>query len=145
MAPPATDEQQCHFPTNILQIIYVQIHHGNKITANYHQNPSRLRLATQAFNGPFFCGKPVPQKAKPIWILLKQKIVGGRLAVASAGSYTSLHLTPDSSFLQARCPSCYPTKSIKALKGWQNNQKRLAKHACADQHLKITKKNDWTG
>jgi len=45
------------------------------------------------------------------------------VAVASAGLYASLHLIPDShanipplSFLQAGCPSCRPTNSIKALK-----------------------------
>jgi len=44
--------------------------------------------------------------------------------VASAGPYASLHLVPDRqphqhrplSFLQARCPSCRPTNSVKALK-----------------------------
>ena len=42
------------------------------------------------------------------------------MAVASAGPYASLHLAPDStpplSFLQAGCPSCHPTNSVKALK-----------------------------
>jgi len=45
------------------------------------------------------------------------------VAVASAGLYASLHLIPDNhanipplSFLQAGCPSCCPTNSIKALK-----------------------------
>jgi len=45
------------------------------------------------------------------------------VAVASAGLYASLHLIPDNhanipplSFLQAGCPSCRPTNSIKALK-----------------------------
>ena len=46
------------------------------------------------------------------------------MAVASAGPYASLHLAPDRyhtgtsplSFLQAGCPSCRPTNSVKALK-----------------------------
>ena len=45
------------------------------------------------------------------------------MAVAFAGLYASLHLFPDNhanipplSFLQARCPSCQPTNSVKALK-----------------------------
>jgi len=47
-------------------------------------------------------------------------------AVASTGPYATLHLAPDIepnhastpplSFLQAGCPSCRPTNSIKALK-----------------------------
>jgi len=44
--------------------------------------------------------------------------------VASAGPYASLHLAPDRQpcqhpttlFLQAGCPSCRPTNSVKALK-----------------------------
>ena len=46
------------------------------------------------------------------------------MAVASARLYASLHLAPDrqprqhpaTQFLQAGCPSCRPTNSIKALK-----------------------------
>jgi len=44
------------------------------------------------------------------------------VAVASAGPHASLHLAPDrqphqqSDFLQAGCPSCRPTDSVKALK-----------------------------
>jgi len=45
------------------------------------------------------------------------------VAVASAGLYASLHLIPDNhanilplNFLQAGCPSCRPTNSVKALK-----------------------------
>jgi len=45
------------------------------------------------------------------------------VAVASAGPYANLHLDPDittpashHSVLQAGCPSCHPTNSVKALK-----------------------------
>jgi len=46
------------------------------------------------------------------------------VAVASAGPYANLHLAPDRQphqhpttlFLQAGCPSCRPTNSVKALK-----------------------------
>jgi len=46
------------------------------------------------------------------------------VAVASVGPYASLHLAPDrypcqhptTQFLQAGCPSCRPTNSVKALK-----------------------------
>jgi len=48
--------------------------------------------------------------------------------VASAGLYASLHLIPDNhanipplSFLQAGCPSCHPTNSVKALKELVSN------------------------
>jgi len=54
--------------------------------------------------------------------------------VASAGSYASLHLTPDrepgqqltTQFLQAGCPSSRPTNSVKALEATtQNKYKKL--------------------
>jgi len=46
------------------------------------------------------------------------------VAVASAGPYANLHIAPEittpaphrSVFLQAGCPSCQPTNSVKALK-----------------------------
>jgi len=52
------------------------------------------------------------------------------VAVASAGPYASLHPIPDNhanspplSFLQAGCPSCCPTNSVKALKDSKRNKK----------------------
>jgi len=61
-------------------------------------------------------------KEKPIWILLKQETVSG-----SGTSWAICKCTPrsrqitmpaayHSTFLQARCPSCRPTNSVKALK-----------------------------
>jgi len=52
------------------------------------------------------------------------------VAVASAGPYASRHLAPDrqpcqhptTQFLQARCPSCHPTNSVKALKAILENE-----------------------
>jgi len=56
------------------------------------------------------------------------------VAVASAGPYASLHLAPDRQphqhpttlFLQARCPSCRPTNSVKALKAQLKVQLNIA-------------------
>jgi len=52
------------------------------------------------------------------------------VAVASAKPYANLHLAPDNnhdsspplSFLQAGCPSCRPTNSVKAMKALQQSQ-----------------------
>jgi len=61
----------------------------NTALHSIHNNP----LAKQhPFNGPV-SGWAGTRKAKPIWILLKQERQW--VAVASAGSYTSPHLTPD--------------------------------------------------
>ena len=96
------------------------------------------------------------QKGKPVWILLKQETVSGSGiscatimqvctkkeimrfwdAVASAGPYAdNLHLAPDrwphqhliTQFLQAGCPSCRPSNSVKALKAenWQKNRQQV--------------------
>jgi len=60
------------------------------------------------------------RKVKSNLDLLEQETVSG---VASAGLYASLNLISDNhanipplSFLQAGCPSCRPTNSVKALK-----------------------------
>ena len=72
-----------------------------------------------------FPGQPVragTRKVKPIWILLKQETVSGSgISWAIMQVCTSLQTdnrasTPPLSFLQAGCPSCRPTNSVKALK-----------------------------
>jgi len=62
------------------------------------------------------------RKVKTNLDLLEQEIVSG-CGNCWATVYASLHLIPDNhanipplSFLQAGCPSCCPTNSIKALK-----------------------------
>ena len=63
------------------------------------------------------------RKVKPIWILLEQETVSGSgiswAIICHMQIYTSLQTnnhtsTPPLSFLQAGCPSCRPTNSVKA-------------------------------
>jgi len=80
---------------------------------------------------PILPGRANTRKVKPIWILLKHETVSGRgisWAICIMQVCTSLQThshasTPPLSFLQARCPSCRPTNSVKALKAndltWQ--------------------------
>ena len=62
------------------------------------------------------------RKVKPIWILLKQETVSGNgisWAICKSASHSRQKTMPvlhHSSFLQAACPSCRPTNSVKALK-----------------------------
>ena len=62
------------------------------------------------------------RKVKPIWILLKQDTVSGSgiswdiTQVCNLLQTDNHDSTPSLSFLQAGCPSCRPTNSIKALK-----------------------------
>ena len=81
------------------------------------------------------------RKVKPIWILLKQKTVCGsgiRWAICTSAPRSSqiYHAsTPPLSFLQAGCPSCRPTNSVKAPKATNDpntkkvNQKMKNKHS----------------
>ena len=71
---------------------------------------------------PWQPGSAGTRKVKPIWILLKQETVSGSgisraimqvCTLLQTDSHTS---TPPLSFLQAGCPFCRPTNSIKALK-----------------------------
>ena len=62
------------------------------------------------------------RKVKPIWILLKQETVSGvgiSWAICKSAPRSRQITTPaphHSVFLQAGCPSCRPTNSVKALK-----------------------------
>ena len=62
------------------------------------------------------------RKVKPVWILLKQETVSGsgiRWAICKSALSSRQITTPaphHSVFLQAGCPSCRPTNSVKALK-----------------------------
>ena len=64
------------------------------------------------------------RKVKPIWILLEQETVGG------SGRQITMPASSSLSFLQAGCPSCRPTNSVKALKAiivlWQVIQNAMA-------------------
>ena len=79
---------------------------------------------THPFNGPFL-GLPRwagARKVKPIWILLKQETVSGSgisCAICKSAPHSRQITMPaphHSVYLQAGCPSCRPTNSIKALK-----------------------------
>jgi len=68
------------------------------------------------------------QKGKPFWILLQQEMMGWQwhqlddMQIICTSFQTDHHAsTPALSFLQAGCPSCHPTNSVKALKAiyWQ--------------------------
>ena len=105
-------------------ILMILIHIGRalltqfntKTTANTH---THARL-TALFPGlPRWAGT---RKVKPIWILLKQEPESGSgisWAICKSASYSRQTTTPAphlSVFLQAGCPSCRPTNSVKALK-----------------------------
>jgi len=66
---------------------------------------------------------------KPIWILMKQETASGSgiswTICKSAPRYRQITMPAPhhSVFLQAGCPSCHPTNSIKALKASDENQK----------------------
>ena len=79
---------------------------------------------THTFNGPFSGTTQVSryEKGKPIWILLKQETVSGSgiswviCKSAPRSRQITMPAPHHSVFLQARCPSCRPTNSVKALK-----------------------------
>jgi len=80
---------------------------------------------THPFNGPLSRNTRVSryQKGKPIWILLKQETVSGSgiIRAVCKSAPRSRQITtpaPNHCFLQARCPSCHPTNSVKVLKAF---------------------------
>jgi len=72
---------------------------------------------------PGLPGRASTRKVKPIWILLKQETVSGSgiswaICKSAPRSRQITTPVPHHCFLQARCPSCHPTNSVKALKAW---------------------------
>ena len=91
----------------------------------YRQNCKLLRLHTHTRLTALFPelpGSAGTRKVKPIWILLKQETVSGSgiswaICISAPRSRQTTTPTPHRSvFLQAGCPSCCPTNSVKALK-----------------------------
>ena len=72
------------------------------------------------------------RKVKPIWILLKQETVSGSgisWAVCKSASCSRQTITANTSplcFLQAGCPFCHPTNSVKRLKALKAFLKTLS-------------------
>ena len=98
---------------------------------------------TPPFNGPF-PGLPRwagTRKVKPIWILLKQETVSGsgitRAVCKSAPRSRQITMPAPhySVFLQAGCPICRPTNSVKALKVVLTYQQSVFKRYHSDKHF----------
>ena len=103
-----------HLPCRSLTIRYERV-----VLQEPNTIGSERAVHTHPFNGPF-PGLPRwagTRKVKPIWILLKQEtVIGSGISWAICKStllQTDNHAsTPLLSFLQAGCPSCYPTNSV---------------------------------
>ena len=95
-----------------------------KTSIFYEGDHTHFKRYIHPFNGPL--SRTIPawastRKVKPIWILLKQETVSGwhqlgHMQVCTLLQTNNHASTPPLSFLQAACPSCCPTNSIKALK-----------------------------
>ena len=87
-------------------------------SAGRESSPARDRRSTTV---PHHQYQSRYQKVKPICILLKQETVSGSgiswaICKSAPRSRQITTPAPHHSFSQARCPSCHPTNSIKALK-----------------------------
>jgi len=83
------------------------------------------KLLLHLFNGLFSRTTWISrhQKGKPFWILLEQEMMGWQwhqldhIQIICTSLQTDNHAsTSPLSFLQAGCPSCRPTNSVKAIK-----------------------------
>jgi len=95
------------------------------------QNIINTRLTALCLRLP---GWDDTRKVTPIWILLKQETVGGSgiswAICKSAPRPRQIPVpAPTTQFLQAGCPSCHPTNSVKALKAknWKKTNTNLEK------------------
>ena len=91
--------------TSTNTVLIVLIHTHSRLTALF----------------PGLPGRAATRKVKPIWILLKQETVSGNgiswaICWSALCSRETTTPAPTTLFLQAGCPSCRPTNSVKALK-----------------------------
>ena len=103
---------------------------------------------------PGLSGWASTRKVKPIWILLKQETVSGSgisWHICKSAPCSRQITTPaphHSVFLQAGCPSCRPTNSVKALKATYSVMKKKRK-GCGGKDLQKRKvlslewKSEW--
>jgi len=105
----------------------------------YHTHThTHTRLTALFLRLPRWAGT---RKVKPILILLKQETVSGSgtsWAICKSASRSRQITTPvphHSSFLQAGCPSCHPTNSVKALKAALTYQQSIFKRYHSDKDL----------
>jgi len=127
----ATNELQISYLTSICSAItltYCHNHKDNRASLDTMSTLSKDNCSTCNTHTPVqrpfsrdYPGEP-ERKVKPIWILLEQETVSGSgiswAACKSAPSsrQTTTPAPHHSVFLQAGCPSCRPTNSVKALK-----------------------------
>ena len=95
-------------------------------TARYHRKSPAYDSFTHTHLTALFPGLPGwagTRKVRPIWISLEKETVSGSgisWAICKSAPRSRQITTPaphHSVFLQAGCPSCRPTNSVKALKG----------------------------
>ena len=127
----------CQVPKKTVNVFVTDITNSSQLhcyTVLYHSlvtlwkalcySTVSLYTHTHTFNGPFLGLRrwAGTRKVKPIWILLEQQTVSGSgicWTICKSAPRSRQITTPaphHSSFLQARCPSCCPTNSVKALK-----------------------------
>ena len=117
-------------PTNTHDSVIPNLHANLSTTATTHTHP---------FNGPMsrWAGT---RKVKPIWILLKQQTVSGTgisWAICKSAPCSRQITTPaphHSVCLQAGCPSCRPTNSVKALKALYTEGSNLSTTSATNTH-----------
>ena len=92
---------------------------------HWHNTHTQTSLTTLCPGLPGWAGT---RKVKPVWILLNQETVSGSgisWAICKSAPRSRQITTPaphHSVLLQAGCPSCHPTNSIKALKANQSTE-----------------------
>ena len=105
------------------RLLYLRNIFTNYLTLNTQL--AKVVQHTHTRSTALFPGLPswaATRKVKPIWILLKQETVNGSgisWAICKSAPRSRQITTPaphHSVFLQAGCPSCRPTNSVKALK-----------------------------
>ena len=96
--------------------------HSKILSPKWHTH-THTRLTALYQGLPTWAGT---RKVKPVGIFLKQETLTGSgiswaiCKPAPRSRQITMPAAHHSFFLQARCPSCHPTNSVKALKDWSD-------------------------
>jgi len=133
--PRYTNSSTPHLCTLSMQWYLAHTHTRARARVHTH---TQTHTHTHTHTHPLMAFSGLPRsagtrKVKPIWILLKQETVSGSdiswaICKSAPCSRQTTIPTPHHSFLQAGCPSCRPTNSVKALKAYMHNQQYIKRY-----------------
>ena len=123
---PRHVDSGCWLPCDSLDSATPCVSPDSAFTIRFYATHTHTRLMALFPGLPRWAGT---RKVKPIWILQKQETVSGSgisWAICKCAPRSRQIATLAPTTIQAGCPSCRPTNSVKALKAIDSTQNKSA-------------------